>query len=169
MRRDHLGLILALVVAIPAGIAGTFYCLSGNSLTGKTAAAKPCFIAGNTGYQFASGQFSNDPARHTVRIDNDAAKPNLRMQLVDDPAAADFVLVDDSDATAACNGVTAVDIINIDNAAEKPDLIVAVSRAPAGYKIYLHSENYSEQDAAALAAVIWQNATKTGALRTVSR
>ena len=91
------------------------------------------------------------------------------MQLVDDPAAADFVLVDDSDATVACKGVSVVEIIRIDAAAEKPDLIVAVSRAPADYKIYLHSSSYTEQDAAALAAVIRQNASRTGALRTVTR
>lgn len=169
MRRTHIGLILTLIVAIPAGTAGIFYGLSGNGLGGTTATAKPCFIAGNTGYQFTSGQFSKDPARHTVRVDNDAASPHLRMQLVDDPAAADFVLVDDSDATIACKGVSMVQIINIDAAAERPDLIVSVSRAPADYKIYLHSENYTEQDAAALAAVIRQNASKTGTLRTVSR
>lgn len=134
-------------------------------LSGKTAATKPCFIAGNAGYQLTAVSH----ARHIVRIDNEAARPHLRMQMVDDPAAADFVLVDDSDAATACKGVSAVESIRIDAAAQKPNLIVAVSREAADYKIYLHSENYNEQDAAALAAVIWQNAGRTGALRTVTR
>ena len=159
MRRLHIGLLLAAVVAIPAGTAGAYY-----GISIKTATEKPCFIAGNAGYKLSA----HGDARHIVRIDNQAALPHLRMQLVDDPAAADFVLVDDSDATVACEGVSMVESIRIDPAAVKPDLIVAVSREAADYKIYLHSANYSEHDAAALAAVIWQNASKTGALRSTA-
>ena len=160
MRRLHIGLLLAAVVAIPAATAGAYY-----GISIKTAAEKPCFIAGNAGYKLSA----RGDARHIVRIDNQAALPHLRMQLVDDPAAADFVLVDDSDASVACRGVSVVESIRIDPAAAKPDLIVAVSRDAADYKIYLHSDNYNEQDAAALAAVIWQTASKTGALRTATR
>jgi hypothetical protein len=160
MRRLHIGLLLVAVAAVPAVAAGTYYTIGGN-----TAAEKPCFIAGNAGYKLSV----HGDARHIVRIDNQSAMPHLRMQLVDDPAAADFVLVDDSDATVACKGVSVVESIRIDPAAEKPDLIVALSRATADYKIYLHSDNYNEQDAVALAAVIWKNASKTVALRTATR
>jgi fructose-specific component phosphotransferase system IIB-like protein len=161
MRRIPIVSLLALAALVP-GVAA----MSHFSADGKVTSAKPCFVSGNAGYQFSASN-----ARHIVRIDNTAAKPQLRMQLVDDPAAADFVLVDDSDATMACTGVTVVEIINIDAAAQNPDLTVAVSREPADYKIYLHSDVYTEQDAAALAAVIWQNAGRTGALgaRTVNR
>ena len=158
MRHSHLAVLLALAAAVPA--AAILF-----GLSGKTTAAKPCFIAGHAGYQLSA----NGNVRHIVRIDNDAARPNLRMQLVDDPAAAEFVLVDDSDATVECKGVSVVESIRIDPAAAQPDLIVAVSRQPADYKIYLNSANYTEQDAAALAAVIWQNASRTGALRSVTR
>ncbi len=156
MRRLHIGLLLVAVAAIPAVAAGAYY-----KIGSKTAVEKPCFIAGNAGYKLSA----HGDARHIVRIDNQAALPHLRMQLVNDPAAADFVLVDDSDASIACKGVSVVESIRIDPAAAKPDLIVAVSREAADYKIYLHSNNYNEQDAAALAAVIWQNASRTGALR----
>ena len=159
MRRLHIGLLLAVIAGIPAVTAGAYY-----NITGKTSAEKPCFIAGNAGYKLSA----RGDARHVVRIDNQAALPHLRMQLVDDPAAADFVLVDDSDATVACKGVSVVESIRIDPAVAKPDLIVAVSREAADYKIYLHSNNYNEQDAAALAAVIWQNASRTGALRSTA-
>lgn len=160
MRHSRIAVLLALVATVPGATAATYF-----SLSGKSTAAKPCFVAGNTGYQLSA----NGHARHIVRIDNDAANPHLRMQLVDDPAAADFVLVYDSDASTACQGVSVVESIRIDPAAAKPDLIVAVSRETADYKIYLGSANYTEQDAAALAAVALQNASRTGALRSVTR
>lgn len=157
MRRIHFVSMLALAVAVPAATAGAYFA-SGN----RTTLEKPCFVAGNTGYRLASG----DGAAHVVRIDNAAANPNLRMQQVDDPAAADFVLVDEGDSAGACTGISIIETIRIDATAVKPDLTIAVSRAPADYKIYLHSATFTEQDAAALAAVIWLNASKTGSIRT---
>ena len=164
MQRTHIGLMLALVMAVPAA-AGSAYFTSGFTSVGNTAAAKPCFVAGNAGYLLSA----NAGTAHVVRIDNAAAHPDLRMQLVDDPAAADFVLVDDSDASLACEGVSVVESIRIDAAAAKPDLTIALSRDPADYKIYLHSDRYTEQDAAALAAVIRQKAGRRGSLRTATR
>ena len=161
MRHIKIAAFVALSVAVPGLIAASYVSLSSKSI----AAVKPCFVAGNAGYQLSA----KGNARHIVRIDNDAERPHLRMQLVDDPAAANFVLVDDSEATIDCKGVSTVESIRIDPAAEKPDLIVAVSREPADYKIYLHSASYTEQDAAALAAVIRQNASRTGSLRTVTQ
>jgi hypothetical protein len=104
-------------------------------------------------------------ANFTVRIDNTAASPSLRMQLVDDPATADFVLVDDGDAAAACKAAGAIKSIRIDPAAANADLTVALSQQPADYRIYVRSAHFTAQDAAALFAVIWQNARKTGSGR----
>ena len=163
MQRAHIGLMLAVVMAVPAAAGGAYF-TSGFS-AGKAIAAKPCFIAGNAGY-LLSGSAG---AAYIVRIDNAAANPDLRMQVVDNPAAADFVLVDDSDASPACEGVAIVESIRIDAAAAKPDLTVALSREPAGYKIYLHSDRYTEEDAAALAAVIRHKAGGRKALRTATR
>ena len=59
------------------------------------------------------------------------------------------------------DGVVAVQSIHLDPAAAKADLTVALSRAPARYKIYVHSASFTQQDAAALFAVIWQTAGKT--------
>jgi hypothetical protein len=94
----------------------------------------------------------------TVRIDNTAAKPDLRLQQVDDSAMADFVLVDDSDTVNGCTG--AVQSIRLDPAAANADLTVTLSRAPAGYKIYVRSATFAEQDAAAFFAAIWDAARK---------
>ena len=123
--------MLVLVVAVPAATAGSFF----------SSTAKPCFVAGAAGYQFSD----SGAADFTVRIDNAAAKPNLRMQLVDDAAAADFVLVDDSDTANACADVSAIQSIRIDPAARDADLTVALSRQPADYKIYVRSASFSSR------------------------
>ena len=147
MTRTHICSLLVLIVAIPAAAAGSFF----------TSSTKPCFVADNAGYEISGSAAAN----YTVRIDNTAASPNLRMQIVDDPAAADFVLVDDGDAGEACKTAGTISSIRVDPMAAQPDMTVALSRTAADTKIYVRSANYSEQDAAALFAVIWQNARKT--------
>ena len=151
MKRTHIAALLVLIVAVPAATAGSFF--SSN--------AKPCFIADASAYQMSDGK----AADLTVRIDNTALNPSLRMQLVDDPAAADFVLVDDNETGSACKDATAIKSIRLDPAASNADLTVALSRAEADYKIYVRSAHFSEQDAAALFAAIWQAARKTGSGR----
>jgi hypothetical protein len=131
LKRTHIAALLVLIVAVPAATAGSFF--SSN--------AKPCFIADAAGYRISDSASAN----FTVRIDNTAAAPNLRMQLVDDPAA--------------------VKSIRLDPAASNADLTVTLSREPADYKIYVRSAGFSEQDAAALFAVFWQEARKTGSGR----
>ena len=147
MTRTHIAALIVLVVAIPAATAGSFFASS----------AEPCFIADASGYRISDSASAN----FTVRIDNAAEKPDLRMQLVDDAATADFALVDDADTVNACTGATAVQSIRLDPDAANADLTVALSRAPAAYKIYVRSASFSQQDAAALFAVIWQTAGKT--------
>ena len=153
MKRTHLFSLMALVITVPAATAGSFF-----SSSNPSSAAKPCFVAGNDGYRI-SGSAKAD---YTVRIDNTAPNPSLRMQLVDDPAAADFLLVDDGDTAETCQATSTVSSIRVDPAAAHPDLTVALSRTEANFKIYVRSANYTEQDAAALFAVIWQNTRKTG-------
>ena len=50
----------------------------------------------------------------------------------------------------------------LDPGALAADLTIAVSAQPADYKIYVRSASFSEQDAAALFAVIWRTARKAG-------
>ena len=156
MRRTHIIALMALTLAVPAATAGTLFSSSN---------AKPCFIAGNIGYEF-SGAAS---ATHTVRIDNAAAKLDLRMQAVDDPAQADFVLVDDADSANACGTAAKIESIRIDATAVKPELTVALSKQAADFKIYVRSAHFSEQAAAALFAVIWKKANTTGSIRSAAK
>jgi hypothetical protein len=152
MKRTHLISLMALVIAVPAATAGSF-------LSSSSPGAAPCFAASNATYRL-SGDAAAD---YTVRIDNAAVSPSLRMQMVDDPAAADFVLVDDGDASAACKAAGSIKTIRVDAAAAEPDVTVAMTKTAADYKVFVKSSNFSEQDAAALFAVIWRSARKTGA------
>jgi hypothetical protein len=157
MKRAHMISLMALAVAVPAATAGSFFSSSASP-------AKPCFAAGNAAYELSG----SNAADYTVRVDNAAANPSVRLQLVDDPAAADFVMVDDGDATQSCSGAASLKTVHVDPAVLTPDLTVALSRADADYKVYVRSTSFSEQDAAALFAVIWQNTRRTGANRQVA-
>ena len=143
MTRSHLAVLIALVLAVPAaGAAAGFFSTS----------PKRCFLSGSTAYLL-----SNTAANFTVRVDYEAAHADLHMQLVDDPAAADFVLVGDGDDNS-CRDAGAVRSIRVDDAATKPDLSVALSNRPVtdGYKIYVRSTSFTAKEAAALFAVIWK-------------
>jgi hypothetical protein len=152
MQRAHFVSLMALAVAIPAATA------AGSFLSPDASAAKPCFAAGKAAYAVSHGA----AADYTVRIDNAAASPSLRMQIVDDPAAADFVLVDEDDAVQACKTAASVKTIRIDAAAAEPDVTVAMTRGNADYKVFVKSANFTDEDAAALFAVIWRSARKSG-------
>lgn len=115
--------------------------------------AKPCFIAGNAGYQLSDAAAAGTII---VRIDNAAAQPSLRMQLVDDASSADFVLIDDADTIDACKGLAAIKTLRLDPAAARADLTVTLSREPGDYKIFVRSTVYTDEDAAALFAVIFK-------------
>lgn len=154
MQRTHVVSLMALIVAVPAAAASSYL----------SASTQPCFSAGRAAYEFSSSV----TATHVVRIDNAAPNPGLRMQAVDDPAAADFVLVDDGDVSV-CRNAGVIESIRIDPAAANPSLTVALSRAPADYKIYVKSANYSEQDGAALFAVILQRASATGSIGNLAK
>lgn len=155
MTRAHIVSLILFVAAVPAATASSL--LASN--------AKRCLITGSVGYEISGSA----TVTHTVRIDNTAPHPSLRIQVVDDPAIAVFVLVDDGAAGDACPNAASVESIRIDPAAAKPELTVSLSREPADYKIFVRSANYTVQDAAALFAVIWQTAGKTGSLRTFAK
>jgi hypothetical protein len=164
MRKTHVVALIALIAAVPAATAGSLL---------APPDGKPCFIAGDAGYVLSDAKSDTKSeaisATHIVRIDNAAARPSLRMQLVDDAAQADFMLVDDGRADRTCANATTIDSIRLDAKAARPELTVALSRAPADLKIYVRSAHYTEQDAAALFAVMWHKANATGSIRSVAK
>jgi hypothetical protein len=144
MTRRHLAQLMALIVAVPAAAATAFFASS----------PQPCFVQGADAYRLTG----STAADYTIRIDDQAAHPNLRLALVDDPARADFVLAGDGDAEA-CRGV-AVKSIRVETTAAKPDVTVALSDKPAdaSYRIYVRSADFTARQAAALFAVMWKTA-----------
>jgi len=158
MNRITIAGLLAAVLAVPAGAAG-FY-------LSKSPPPLPCFAAASGAYRMTDSAVANV----TVHIDNSAPSPSLRLQVVDDPAIADFVVVDDNDGADACVATDATRTVRIDPAAQVPDMTIALSHAQsdfkladtgnAGIKIYVKSATFSEQDAAALYAAIWKNSRR---------
>lgn len=144
MTRPRIASLLIVVIAVSAAATNGYF----------AEPQKPCFVSGAHTYRIAG----NEDANVTVRVNETASQPNLRMQLVNDPATANFVLVDDNDTTAACHSIGAVKNIRLDAGAAKPDLTVALSDKDAPYKIYVRSAHYTPQDAAALFAVMRQDA-----------
>jgi hypothetical protein len=147
--------LFALVIAIPA--AGQAFFPVGQAFLSPS---QDCFTSGSSAYRISS---TSQPD-FRVRIDNAAAKPDLRIQLIDQSASADFVLVDDLDAAQghACPASTALKTIRIDDNEKSPDLTISLSTdaTPSDYKLYVHSARFSDQDAAALFGVMWQTSRR---------
>jgi hypothetical protein len=144
MNRSHKCVLVALVLAVPAA-AQAFL-----------PEQHPCFAAGTAGYQVSATAQAPD---YRVNIDNRAAHPDLRMQLVEDPASADFVLVDDVDGTDrnACIA-SPLKTIRIGDTQARPDLTISIAAEVAApdFKLYVHSMRFSPEDAAALFGVMWR-------------
>jgi hypothetical protein len=134
--------LLSLVVLTILASAGTvaFY---------AEPASVPCFQSGSASYSIVS----DGPADLTVRVDAQAAHPDVRAQLVDDALSADTVLVDDGARTCPAASVRT---LRIAAPGEPADLIVALSRAPAAQTAYVKSERFPGAAAAALYAAISQ-------------
>jgi hypothetical protein len=153
MTRSHIVALLALIAAVPAAALG------GKSFMG--AENTPCFSTGSISYRITS----KPTADYTIKIDNAALRPDLTLQLVNDPGQADFVLADGADDPGECTG--AIRTIRLDPIALEPDLTVALTPydGPARYRIFAHSSDFSAQDAAALFAVMAQAGRKSAVLR----
>ena len=131
---------LVVVIAIPA-TAQTF----GVSL----GAAEPaCLSIGNATYRITNTARPDV----TVRVDSAAAAPDIRIQIVDIPDEADFVFVDDGNATACSR--SPFRNVRIDAAAAAPDLVMGLAGAEASakYRIYVRSRWLDGETAAALFA-----------------
>lgn len=146
MDRIRKTLILLAIVAAPAAAQSFFVGFPG-----------PCFSAGGSTFQISPAAAAPD---YRVKIGDQSARPDLRMQLVDAPEAADFVLVDDFNGGNGnvCKGSTPIKTIKVDSEERAPDVTVSLSDqfSSPDYKIYVRSTRFSGQDAAALFAVIWK-------------
>lgn len=146
MDRLRKSLILLAVIAVPAAAHSTF-----------APDDELCIASGSATYKLSPRSSAPDVR---VRIDNAAQRPDLRMQLVDRPEIADFVLADDFGATAgsACKSPAPLKVIKVDNETRAPDIIVSLGAGETmpDYRVYVHSVRFSHQDVAALLAALWK-------------
>ena len=144
MDRIRKSLILLAVIAVPAAAHSTF-----------APDDELCFASGSVTYRLSQKASSPD---YRVKIDNAAPRPDLRMQLVDRPEIADFVLADDYGAASPSNACRSPAPVKLDSETHAPD--VTVSLAPGDtlpdYRVYVHSARFSHRDVAALLAALWK-------------
>lgn len=114
-----------------------------------TSGPRPCIAFGQTSLQIAASwraqsfvSFTDDPAAATVRV-----------QIVDNPAMADFAVVDDADTpdSTSCETTEATRLIGVTATASASTPVIYLSRDNgADYRIYVESKTFTVQDAAAL-------------------
>lgn len=147
MDRLRKSLILLAVVAVPAAAHSTF-----------APQDDLCFASGATTFRLSQKAAAPD---YRIRIDNAALRPDLRMQLVDRPEIADFVLADDYGSVPgnACKSPAPVKVVKVDREARADAIVVSLAPGDAqpDYRVYVHSVRYSHQDVAALLAALWKS------------
>jgi hypothetical protein len=132
-----------LTTTIPLILAGVF---AGSELLPR----RPCIALGETSLQIAPPPrqaqfnvcFTNDPARATVRV-----------QLVDNAEAADFVYVDDVDGTEAhaCEVTVAMQFVGIAASPLAAGPVIYLSPdGNADYRIFVQSKRFTPREAVAL-------------------
>jgi hypothetical protein len=143
MRPIHFVIVAAIVAAAPIAIAGSDTWLTPSP-------DGPCFSSGLNDYRLTS----RAGADYTIRVDNTAADPDLTVQIVNDPAAADFVLIEEG--LDACRSANAPRTIRLDSTAAEPDLVIALRKdgAHGRIRIYAQAPAFSAEHAAALFAVM---------------
>ena len=113
-------------------------------------ASRPCIVAGEASVELAALPWTAD--LH-VAFTDDPARANLRIQIVDSAEAADFALVDGVGSAEgnACGGAARQVTISAQGTVGTP-LIYLSQDGPADYRVFVQSEVFSAQDAAALLA-----------------
>jgi hypothetical protein len=141
-----------LLVAVgPPAVAHTYFHIA--------AAQTPCFNTGTTGYRVSSATLAPD---YRVRVDGHIHRAHVRVHMVDTPDKADFVLVDDVNGAPGSACGPSVKTIGLATGPLPADMIVGVASdaASADYKLYVRSTRFSQDDAAALFAVLTMTTPK---------
>lgn len=132
--------ILASVV--PLAVAGLF--AHGELLPGP----RPCIEAGGSSVRIAETPWHAD--LHVSFTEYPGAA-TVRVQIVDSPETADFVMVDDAESSEAnaCGGDSRFVAISAYPSASAP-IIYLSSEGGADYRIFVQSKTFSLREAAAL-------------------
>ena len=110
----------------------------------------PCIAIANTSVEIANLPWHAD--LH-VSFTDDPLAATVRVQITEDAEAADFAFVDGADATeaSACEVNAAAQAVSISASAAKGTPVIYLSNdGPSDYRIYVRSNTFSQQEAAAL-------------------
>jgi hypothetical protein len=133
-----------LASAVPL-IAAAFFARDGLS-TGS----RPCIAIASTAVEIAELPWRAD--LH-VAFTEDPSAATVRVQITEDAEAADFTFVDGADVTEAnaCEANPAVQAVSIsETVANGAPVIFLSNDGPADYRIFVRSNTFSQQEAAAL-------------------
>lgn len=112
--------------------------------------AHPCIAIANTSVEIAELPWHAD--LH-VAFTDDPAAATVRVQITEDAQTADFAIADDNDSAdaSACEVNPATRAVSISDLAERGTPVIYLTHeAPADYRIFVRSKNFSQRDAAAL-------------------
>jgi hypothetical protein len=124
--------------------------------------SQPCIAAADTAIEIAGQHSWPLPAdAQRVSFTNDAASATVRVQIVDDPGAADFVVVDDvvmddlvdglaTNGTNGCEAHGPTQRIAISQHAFAGQPVIYLSHEDGDYRVYVRSKSFTPQKAAAL-------------------
>jgi hypothetical protein len=152
MRHIHLLSVVAAMAMAPAVMAAADAWLA-------PASDGPCFSNGGVAYRLTS----SGAADYTIRIDNSAPRPDLIVQITDDAAAADLVLLADAEGLNGCAAGTQR-TIRLDPRALEPDVTIALAHEANGQP-RIYAPGFRAEEAAALYAVMRKTPRKRVASR----
>jgi hypothetical protein len=113
-------------------------------------AIQPCISVDQTAVQIATSPWQ---AQMRVAFTSDPAAATVRVQIVDDVAAADFTVIDDIDDASeadACH-LDPARYVAITETPSATEPVIYLSRdGNADYRIFVKSKTFSPRDAAAL-------------------
>jgi hypothetical protein len=110
----------------------------------------PCIASANTSVEIADLPWRAD--LH-VAFTDDPTVATVRVQITEDAEAADFALVDDTDAAegGACEINPATQAVSISESAANGAPVIYLSHdGPADFRIFVRSKTFSQREAAAL-------------------
>jgi hypothetical protein len=120
-----------------------------------TPAAQPCIQLSNQSVRIARGAWQS---QQHVSFTTDPKAATVWVQIVDDPALADFAVVDGAEPAeldaadgAGCTASDNVSYVGISALSARSEPVIYLTTEPgADYRVYVSSTTFTAQDAAAL-------------------
>lgn len=112
--------------------------------------SRTCVLIGDASLQIAANPWQ---AQLRVSFTDDPARATVRVQIVESPEAADFTIVDDAETAPddRCLPTAATRAVAIVGSSDSVEPTIYLSTdGNADYRIFVRSNAYSPQDAAAL-------------------